>query len=540
MSAAIRQLTAIQTSLTEAVESAAGPTTRLVSAAGDEVSLAIGSLFRAYGQEFQAASAQATAFHMRFVRSLSSSATAYVNAELANVELTLLDGATAGGALAAAHSQPFSDIFSFNGTRAMAGNATPANPTYTLRDLLFSQSGAAAAAGHPNPYQRLLDNTSRNFNSLIANYRPFPVLNQMVDNQIHYTQMVTQALVYNLKGFPENLPSNVSLAVANLSQANLIAGAEQFLNGTVGFYKTLGTQCLEFGHSIEHTYHTTWGDLNLAGTAIQEGNYDAAVEYASHAAIDFLITGFDTGNLNFTSFVELPDVGISLSGPIGLKGPLGALLPILSAIGQQAQGTATIFPVDSIPRAMIGNFANGLSLLTDGQVFTDFALTLDLDPEHLSADVTGEAVFGLPLMLGFAALGVPFATLSGVAEGATAFSSAMASGNLLGAVNAIGNMPAYVLDGLLNGQVIVDQSMPVTVQLPVLDIPITIPTVVHLPLTGLLVDPQPISASVPLSQIVGIPGLPDIVLPLEGTKFGGLLPLLLNTVPQDFARAIEY
>lgn len=97
-------------------------------------------------------------------------------------------------------------------------------------------------------------------------------------------------------------------------------------------------------------------------------------------------------------------------------------------------------------------------------------------------------------------------------------------------------------DGFLNGEVVIDQPLPVTVTIPVplLPLPITIPTIAHLPLTGLLVPPHPISATVPLSQALGIPGLPNLNVPLGGTEFGGIFPFLLNTLPQQIAQSMAY
>lgn len=70
------------------------PTTQVLAAAADEVSAAIAELFGAHGQEFQALSAQASAFHDRFVRALSAAAGWYVDAEAANA--ALVDTAATG------------------------------------------------------------------------------------------------------------------------------------------------------------------------------------------------------------------------------------------------------------------------------------------------------------------------------------------------------------------------------------------------------------------------------------------------------------
>lgn len=67
-----------------AATAAAVPTTNVVAAAGDEVSAAIASMFTEYGQEYQALSAQAAAFHDQFVGLLNVGAAQYSAAEAAN------------------------------------------------------------------------------------------------------------------------------------------------------------------------------------------------------------------------------------------------------------------------------------------------------------------------------------------------------------------------------------------------------------------------------------------------------------------------
>ena len=64
---------------------AAASTTRVITAAGDEVSAAIAAVFSAHGQGFQALSARAAAFHEQFVQALKASGGSYAGAEAANV-----------------------------------------------------------------------------------------------------------------------------------------------------------------------------------------------------------------------------------------------------------------------------------------------------------------------------------------------------------------------------------------------------------------------------------------------------------------------
>ena len=78
-------LAGIRSMISEANAAAAASTTAVTAAARDEVSAAIASLFSGHGQQFQALSAQATAFHAEFVRALNGAGSAYAAVEAGNV-----------------------------------------------------------------------------------------------------------------------------------------------------------------------------------------------------------------------------------------------------------------------------------------------------------------------------------------------------------------------------------------------------------------------------------------------------------------------
>lgn len=88
-------LSVISTTLTEAVATAAAPTTGLLMAAADEVSTAIADFFSAYGQDFQSISAEVSALYEGLVSKLTATADYYANAEAANAA-QLVQSATAG------------------------------------------------------------------------------------------------------------------------------------------------------------------------------------------------------------------------------------------------------------------------------------------------------------------------------------------------------------------------------------------------------------------------------------------------------------
>src|SRR5215472_2027170 len=85
MTSATTDLSNIGSALSAARAAAATSTTGVLTAAEDEVSAAIASLFSAHGQGFQALGAQAAAFHEQFVQALTAGAGSYAGAETANV-----------------------------------------------------------------------------------------------------------------------------------------------------------------------------------------------------------------------------------------------------------------------------------------------------------------------------------------------------------------------------------------------------------------------------------------------------------------------
>jgi hypothetical protein len=82
--AAAADVAGIGSSLRAAHAVAVGQTTSVAVAAGDEVSAAIASLFSSHAQQYQALSAQASAFHAEFVQALTGASGAYAAAEAAN------------------------------------------------------------------------------------------------------------------------------------------------------------------------------------------------------------------------------------------------------------------------------------------------------------------------------------------------------------------------------------------------------------------------------------------------------------------------
>ena len=81
LAAATSDLEMIRVALDSVNAAAARHTTRLISAAADDVSAAIATFFTGYGQEFRALSEQANAFHQHFVRMLGAASSSYLITE---------------------------------------------------------------------------------------------------------------------------------------------------------------------------------------------------------------------------------------------------------------------------------------------------------------------------------------------------------------------------------------------------------------------------------------------------------------------------
>ena len=439
----------------------------------------------------------------------------------------LANGVTPGNLLGAVTGL-FQDVPTLQGLEPVLNSLLPG---------LFgpAPSTGPAPAPAPNPYQVLFDNTVTNLNLMSTQFidHPFPVLNQIYTNQNGYAHTFWTGVALDLQGFPANVPENIQLFVQGASTFNPAALGQTFVHGITGYAGITSSALDNVGTDIQQTLPTANNDIGRADAAIQAGNYYAAVEDAAHAPLDLFITGFDTSHLTvgFNGTLIPPDLQITIGGPIGLEGAAGALLPILTATGQQAQGVASLVPFSSIPGHMLGNFANAVGALTNAGVSANFAVNIGVVGTGVGGTLAGTALFGLPLQLGFAVLGSPFAGLEGFAQGATAFGAAAQTGNVLGMLNAVGDMPAYVLNGALNGQLIVDLPLPIAVD------GLILPAVAHVPFDGILAPPQPLTVTIPVG-VAGITIPINATLGGNSTQFGGLLPTLVNTIPEAIAKVM--
>jgi PE family len=230
---AARDLAGIRSSLAEAAATATGPTTGIMAAAEDEVSVAVAAMFGDFGQEFRAVSAQAHAFHEQFVSLMNTGAGACVSAEAANVEQTLLNSGLAGfGATVAA---PYQALVSNNTANLQSlGGTVAANPAPFLRQLVSNQllDGQTIATVFQNAGQNLpaeLANLPANIKGLFA-FNPVPVARQFIDQQIGYARLIATSLQNAGNDFLAGLnalPANLQIASQTLMSGDVTDGLLQ-------------------------------------------------------------------------------------------------------------------------------------------------------------------------------------------------------------------------------------------------------------------------------------------------------------------------
>jgi PE family len=147
------QLESVGAELDAAHAVVASRTAGLIPAGADEVSTAVTALFAGYGKEFQELSAQASAFHQRFVQALNSGAGAYAATEAANASPLQTLEQDVLGAINAPTEAALGRPLIGNGE-----NGTAANPSGGAGGLLygnggngFSQTAPGAAGGAGGP-----------------------------------------------------------------------------------------------------------------------------------------------------------------------------------------------------------------------------------------------------------------------------------------------------------------------------------------------------------------------------------------------------
>ena len=124
MASAATDLANIGSTISEANTAAVLPTTNVLTAGADEVSAAVAAVFGSHALDFQALSAQASAFHQQFVQALHAGAGTYAGTEAANAAATANPWQVLQQDLLKAINAPTEALFG----RPLIGNGTNGAP----------------------------------------------------------------------------------------------------------------------------------------------------------------------------------------------------------------------------------------------------------------------------------------------------------------------------------------------------------------------------------------------------------------------------
>ncbi|MCV7088954.1 PE family protein [Mycobacterium interjectum] len=504
---AATSLAGIRSSLAEAAATAAGPTTGIAVAAQDEVSVAIASMFGNFGQQFQAVSTQAQAFHQQFVSLMNAGAGAYAGAETANAAQTLLGGALDGGVVGGI-GQVAGNVGAEIHAGAQAISNTIAGSPIGLGTL---QTGGAAAAMSgissfgatvAAPYQALVSNTVTNLqaigNTVVSN--PFPFLHQLASNQMFYGQEIATAITSGIQNLPTelaNLPATIQAGIQGLLSSNPVPYLQQLIAQQIGYGQTTAASLLAAPVDLITGLQALPPGFVAAAQDLLVGNNVGAYQAINQALLNAFLPGFAS-----TPIASGPS---SLTIGITPTGPLGDLAPALAIPGQIAQNVVNALPAGTVPAQIAQNATNLLS------AFTNLGTTLNI------TGGTANLSFGIPLQLILDGIGAPANALSGLNSSAVAFVGALQAGNASAAAAALLDAPAAIANGFLNGSTIVALP-PAMVSL----LGLTLPSTTYIQLGGLLT---------PLALPQVLVNLDGFILPLElsgNTPVGGLIPGLLS------------
>jgi hypothetical protein len=491
---AATDLAGIRSSLAEAAATAAAPTTGIATAAQDEVSLAIASMFGDFGQRFQAVSAQAQAFHQQFVSLMNAGAGAYASAEAANATQAALGGGleqslTGVVGEVQAGAQAISNAIA--GSPISLGSLPTGGASALMSGI--GSFGATVAA----PYQALVSNTVSNLqaigNTVVSN--PFPFLHQLVNNQIFYGQEIATG-VQNLPTALASLPATIQAGLQGLSTVNPGAALQQLISNQIGYAQTVVTGLQSAAQDFVTGVQSLPAGFQAAFQDLLVGDNGGAYGAINQALINAFLPGFNG--------VQVGGDGSAVLIDIVPMGPLGDLAPILAIPGQIAQNFTNLLPAGTIPAQMAQHATNLIS------AFTNLGTSLFIsDVANLN--------FGIPLQLILDGIGGPANALSALNSTGVSLVGALQSGNASAAALTLLDAPAVVANAFLNGTTVVALP-PATVSL----LGLSLPSTTYLTLGGVL---APLQTPVVIVDFFGTP------LPLEltgGTPIGGLIPGLLS------------
>ncbi len=223
-----------------------------------------------------------------------------------------------------------------------------------------------------------------------------------------------------------------------------------------------------------------------------------------------------------------------LANPYPFLRQIGANWANYGQIIATSLATGNLQPITTIPGDIAHNVGNVFGVLTDTSITPHVEVTQILPTPELAL----ETVFGLPIVAGVDLVGAPVATFEAATFSASAFTSALATGNPAGAIAALIDAPAVIANGFLNGQATLPLGLSLT-GVPVLGNVANVSVNLSLPLDGIIHPPGFYAATVSVDLLNGTVIPPTTVnVGLGSTPFSGLAPFVVNYAPEQLALAI--
>lgn len=371
ISQAAGDLESIGSNLTAANAAAAMPTTGLLPAGADEVSIAITQLLGIHAQDYQALSNLATNFHTQFVDLLNNGASQYLIAEAANAEQALASaGASVGNAVQGAagfspgislpDASPFPLLSAFSlpsGLPQFTGllsapaclqglESSAVNAFAPLSQTLGSWAAPAAAVsplpaatGGSGAYADLIARTSANWSAIQADFasQTVPAVLAAATNPFGVPQAILGALEARNPLALLGIPGQIATASAELTkQLNVPLSMSSFIvqGGTAEL-------TVDFGLPQQLAYDALGAPITGAiaagqsmGTildAFNSGNMGAAAT-ALFGAPANIADGFLNGAETISLDLQLPQGMGQATAQIPVSGLLGPLQPLTASV----------------------------------------------------------------------------------------------------------------------------------------------------------------------------------------------------------------
>jgi hypothetical protein len=374
-------------------------------------------------------------------------------------------------------------------------------------------SGTGDIAG---PYQQLFANAGANLQALGSELQanPTPLLRQFLANQRVYGQTIAAQIQSAIQGFPGNVRPAIQAFIQSLENFDPAAFLQTVVQHQIGYAQTIGTAlqnaAMDFGTGLR----ALPASFQSAFQALQTGDVSGAVNDITNGIVNLFVTGVDVQSMGPITAVV---------ATITPEGTVGSLLPILTVPVEMAQNFTNFLPAGSVAAQISQNFTNLLATVTDTSLVANAGIFIKILPP--SVGFTASVFSGVPVTLLLGAAGAPVNTLTALGTSVTAFTDAVQAGDASGAIGALVDAPAVVLNGLLNGHMYAPLSFDIS----------GFPATIDLPLDGLLVPPSPYPATITVP--VGSVSF-TITSSVGGTPFGGLVPALLTDIPEELAEAI--